>query len=56
MRLAQIEKDIDELKQKTTDNTNAAENIEETAERVKQAATEAKQVGTDLRNENLLLL
>lgn len=44
VRLAQIEKDIDELKQKTTDNTNAAENIEETAERVKQAATEAKQV------------
>ncbi|GCB69336.1 hypothetical protein scyTo_0010538 [Scyliorhinus torazame] len=43
-RLAQIEKDIDELKQKTADNTNTAESIGDTADKVKQAADEAKQV------------
>ncbi|XP_041059562.1 laminin subunit beta-1a isoform X1 [Carcharodon carcharias] len=43
-RLAQIEKDIDELKQKTAGNTITAENIGDTADKIKQAADEAKQV------------
>ncbi|XP_060698913.1 laminin subunit beta-1a [Hemiscyllium ocellatum] len=43
-RLAQIEKDIDEIKQKTTDNTHTAENIGDTADKIKQTADEAKQV------------
>uniref|UniRef100_A0A4W3H7S0 Laminin subunit beta-1-like n=1 Tax=Callorhinchus milii TaxID=7868 RepID=A0A4W3H7S0_CALMI len=44
VRLAQIEKDIDELKQKTTNTTDSAENIGSTIHKVKQAADEAKQV------------